>query len=265
MSALRKLVIENAPLSYWLIAFLLAGFAAAVYSGFFKARKIQPQGFSWKVFRYEILFAIITLVVSATILGFGTSMLTKYGIIKFNKEPAGWWVIALEYAASFFLFDTWFYWFHRAMHVGRFYRWVHKLHHRSTSPNLLTTLSVHPLESVVNGGFLIVFTSIFTIHTDTMAWITPTNIVMGLYVHSGYEFLPRWWNKVWVTKWFITTTFHDQHHKYFNWNFGGYTTLWDHLCGTTRAKYEEDFVKIKDRAKSRLTPVVAMQSNSPQN
>ena len=32
---------------------------------------------------------------------------------------------------------------------------------------------------------------------------------MGLYVHSGYEMLPRWWNRSWATKWFISATFHE--------------------------------------------------------
>ena len=72
----------------------------------------------------------------------------------------------------------------------------------------------------------------------TAALILPTNIIMGLYVHSGWEFFPRWWHKSWATKWFITATFHDQHHKYFNWNFGGYTTVWDRICGTNRARFE---------------------------
>lgn len=33
-----------------------------------------------------------------------------------------------------------------------------------------------------------------------MALISPTNIIMGFYVHPGYELLPRWWNKSWLTQ-----------------------------------------------------------------
>jgi sterol desaturase/sphingolipid hydroxylase (fatty acid hydroxylase superfamily) len=114
-------------------------------------------------------------------------------------------------------------------------------------------LSVNPLESLINGGFvplfLVAMTFIAPISEQSMALITPTNIIMGLYVHSGYEFFPRWWNKSWATKWFITTTFHDQHHKYFTANFGGYTTIWDRLCGTMRPKFEQDYLKVKDRAR----------------
>jgi Delta7-sterol 5-desaturase len=236
----------------WLILFLATGLLAGIVTGFFKARKIQPKGFKWKTFRNEGIFGAINLAASALLIGAPTAWLTSNGYIATIKGPADWWVIALEYALYFFLFDTWFYWLHRAMHQGRFYTYVHKLHHLSTSPNLLTTLSVNPLESVINGGFVPLFLTVMTflmpIHEQSMALITPTNIIMGLYVHSGYELFPRWWNKSWATKWFITTTFHDQHHKYFTVNFGGYTTIWDRLCGTMRPKFEADYLKIKDRA-----------------
>ena len=264
MESIGQFITEYSPLSYWLVAFVVVGFAVAVYRGWFKARKIQPKGFKWKVFRDEFFFAVITLVVSATVLLWITKVGTESGIIAFNNEPAAWWVIGLEYIAYFFLFDTWFYWLHRWMHKEPVYTWVHKIHHRSTSPNLLTTLSVNPLESLVNGGFVPLFTAVFTIHSETMLLITPTNIIMGLYVHSGYEFLPRWWNKTWATKWFITATFHDQHHKYFRWNFGGYTTIWDRVCGTTRTNYESDFDQVTARARASkvLEPVVAAQERS---
>jgi sterol desaturase/sphingolipid hydroxylase (fatty acid hydroxylase superfamily) len=243
-----QLINDYRPFSYWLLALVISGIAVGIATGYFRARKIQPNGFRWKIFRNEIGFAIITVAVSATVLGYITKTLTDKGIIAVNNEAGSWWVVLLEYVAYFFLFDTYFYWLHRWMHSEPIYTWVHKIHHRSTSPNLLTTLSVSPLESIINGGFVAIFTSALTVHASTMALILPTNIVMGLYVHAGYEFFPRWWNKSWATKWFITTTFHDHHHKYFKFNFGGYTTIWDWLCGTVRPNFIADFEKIKDRA-----------------
>ncbi|GGC16621.1 hypothetical protein GCM10011494_39400 [Novosphingobium endophyticum] len=238
-------------LQLWLWAFLATGLLAGIISGFFKARKIQPRGFKWKIFRNEAIVAVITLLISGKILGASKSWLIANGWITFHDGPAAWWIIALEFGAYFVLFDTYFYWLHRWMHKEPVYSWVHKLHHKSTSPNLLTTLSVNPLESLINGGFVPLFVAVFTVHDATMALILPTNILMGLYVHSGYEFLPRWWNKTWATKWFITATFHDQHHRYFTGNFGGYTTIWDRLCGTMRKKYEDDFDAIKERSRRR--------------
>ncbi|MBU6206070.1 MAG: sterol desaturase family protein, partial [Alphaproteobacteria bacterium] len=97
------------------------------------------------------------------------------------------------------------------------------------------------------------FSLALSVHDTTAALISITNPIMGLYVHSGYEFFPRWWHKSWTTKWFITATFHDQHHKYFNYNFGGYTTIWDRICGTMRAKFESDYDALKLRPNARAT------------
>lgn len=242
------------PLTGWLAAFLMAGLLAGILTGYFRARKIQPHGFRWSIFRHELFFGALNLAVSASLLGALTKLLQHRGIIKFNHQPASAWVVAAEFGLYFLGFDTWFYWLHRLMHVEPIYTWVHKIHHRSISPNLLTTISVNPLESLINGGFVPLFTALLTVHDSSMALIGPCNIVMGLYVHSGFEFLPRWWNRTWLTKWFITTTFHDQHHRYFKVNYGGYTTLWDRLCGTARATYEADFVKVTTRP---LQPVFA--------
>ena len=238
----------NSILKWWVWGTLATILIVGIATGYFKARKIQPKGFKWSIFRQEILFAVITLAVSGPVIGYGQIWLKQHGIITFRAGPVTWWETALEYAAYFLGFDTWFYWLHRWMHKEPYYRWIHKLHHRSTSPNLLTTLSVHPLESVINGGFMLLFLSLVSVHPTALAFIAPTNLIMGPYVHSGYELFPRWWNRSWATKWFITATFHDHHHKYFNYNFGGYTTIWDWICGTVRPKFVADYEAVQERA-----------------
>jgi sterol desaturase/sphingolipid hydroxylase (fatty acid hydroxylase superfamily) len=242
-----ELMKSNPVLGYWLIAFAISTLIIGVYTGYFKARKIQPKGFKWRMVRTEAIVAVINVSVSSAILLFITTWLTKNGFIVNNNAPTAWWVIALEYAGAFLAFDTWFYWFHRLMHREPIYTWVHKVHHWSTSPNFMTNLSENPLESVINGGFVPLFLAAFTVHKETAILLTSTQVFMGFYVHSGYELFPRWWNKTWLTKWFITATFHDQHHRYFTVNFGGYTTIWDRICGTNRPKFEADFDKIKTR------------------
>lgn len=251
-------------LTLWLWLFVIVGIAAGVASGFFRARKIQPNGFKWKTLRTEVLVVLVSVPISGFALSWITGTLSQHGFITFRQGPAEWWVIALEYALYFFLFDTWFYWWHRAMHKEPMYRLVHKVHHWSTAPNVASTAQVTPLESIINGGFVPLFTAVFTVHPETMALIGPTNIVMGLYVHSGYEFFPRWWNKSWATKWFITATFHDQHHKYFNYNFGGYTTIWDRICGTMRKKFESDFENPKGRKPARVNATAPEPAPEPE-
>jgi sterol desaturase/sphingolipid hydroxylase (fatty acid hydroxylase superfamily) len=251
----------SGPMGHFVAFFFVAGVLAAAVRAPFRARKIQPDGFKWRVLHNEFLFGLLNVTTAALVLGSLSAYLTRVGLISFHSESTSGWIVALEYAVYFFAFDAYFYWMHRFMHIEPIYTWVHKIHHYSTSPNLTTTLSVGPLESIINGGFVPLFTMLLTIHQSTMALIIPTNIVMGLYVHCGYEFLPRWWNRSWVTRWFITATFHDQHHKYFRWNFGGYTTIWDFLCGTVRPKYLADFDQIKARLKPRERTGMALSQD----
>ena len=259
----REFLSSHDPFQLWLVAFVVIGITFGVASGYFKARKIQPQGFRWKQFRFEAMIAVVSIAISGALIGGAQTWLKHHGWIAYNAGPAAWWVIALEYIAYFVTFDTWFYWLHRWMHNEPYYKWIHKLHHRSTSTNLLTTLSVHPFESFINGGWMVIFITLYDVHPAAMALIGPTNIIMGLYVHSGYELFPRWWNKSWTTKWFITATFHDQHHKFFTANFGGYTTVWDRICGTMRPKFEADYDKIKDRAADWRKPVGIAEQPAP--
>lgn len=51
-------------LRLWLVLFVLAGITAGVVTGYFRARKSQPNGFRWSVFRFEIMMAIMNTVVS---------------------------------------------------------------------------------------------------------------------------------------------------------------------------------------------------------
>lgn len=245
------------PLSGFLYMFVTASVLNGLLVMFFRSRKIQPNGFKWKTYRNEAAIVLLNMALSGLFIGGLTSLLALLGTVSVIKDQTHWWVIAGEFALFFLGFDAWFYWFHRLMHKEPIYSLVHKLHHKSTAPNLLTTFSVNPLESLVNGGFVPVFTLLYSVHAPTLWLMTAFQGLMGLYVHSGYEFLPRWWNKTWVTKWFITATFHDQHHKYFNWNFGGFTTVWDRLCGTTRKKYEADFERIKPHPAKRIGEPVA--------
>ncbi len=242
MQTVTDFMAHASPLAKYLAFFVAAGLIGTVFQGFFKARKIQPKGFKWKTLRNEIIFGFINVAISGYLIKLGIDFAAGHS--HFISGTPSWWMTAIEYAAYFVLFDTWFYWLHRWMHREPVYTRVHKLHHLSTSTNLATNFSVNPLESLINGGFVPLFLLLIPIHAETMSLITPTNVLMGLYIHSGYEFLPRWWNRSWATKWFISATFHDQHHKYFTANFGGYTNVWDRICGTMRKNYQSDFEKV---------------------
>jgi lathosterol oxidase len=255
-----NLVGGNRMVAHYLVLFIGLTTVLGIAHVLFRNWKIQPNG--WKLWRTGI--ELLVVVIGGAITGVLTGGLNRLLALippayhaHTNPAPAAWWVIALEFAIFALGFDTWFYWFHRLMHKEPFYKFIHKIHHWSTSPNPITTFSVSPFESLINGGFLPIFLMIVPVHADSIKFMGPSFIIMGIYVHLGYEFLPRWWNRTWLTKWFITTTFHDQHHKYFNWNFGGYFTIWDYICGTVRPKYVADFERPKSRVINSPEPSVA--------
>ena len=228
--------------------FLVAGVCAVLFRDALLARKIQPGTFKWSNVRVELRRGLLNLLITTITITVMINGLKGAGLIRFQTGPASGWVIAGEYFLSFFLFDAYFYWAHRIMHKEPYYSWVHKLHHLSTAPVPITSWSMNPVEGVIEGLFTPLFLAAFTIHAETVPFIVPTNILMGLYVHSGFEILPRWWNRSWLTKWFISASFHDEHHHHFTGNYGGYTTIWDRLCGTMRKKYESNYDKTMDRA-----------------
>jgi sterol desaturase/sphingolipid hydroxylase (fatty acid hydroxylase superfamily) len=256
-----NLVGGNRLIARYIIQFVAVVTFFAIAHVIFRNWKIQPSGWKLKRTGIELLVAAIGGPITGILMGGLTrllSLLPPSIHAQMNPAPAAWWVISLEYALFFFAFDAWFYWWHRLMHVEPFYKVIHKVHHWSTSPSPITTFSVTPLESLINGGFLPLFLAFMPLHAASMIFIGPSFIVMGIYVHLGYEFLPRWWNRTWLTKWFITATFHDQHHKYFKYNFGGFTTIWDWTCGTVRPKYVEEFEKIGVKKSAELPTPVAV-------
>ena len=52
------------PLDWWIAGFVVVGLSVGIFSGYFRARKIQPNGFKWRIFRHEILWSTINIVVA---------------------------------------------------------------------------------------------------------------------------------------------------------------------------------------------------------
>lgn len=207
-----------------------------------RVRKIQRAKRDWSVLRHEIMWSTITGIVVVMTLKYSYTFLVTEGFITIDASPAAWYVVAGEFFLYFFVFDLYFYSVHRLIHIGPLYRWIHKVHHRSTEPIPLTNFSTHPVEGLAEAAITPIFLSVVTVHEASLPFIIPMAILMGFWAHLGYEFFPRWWYRTWLTKWFMTPMFHDQHHQYFHYNFG-FTTIWDRIFGTIRKQFDEDFEK----------------------
>lgn len=206
-----------------------------------KRRKIQPKPFDWKQFWYEVRWSAFTLTFTS-VFGFIIQWGVKNGHTRL-EEPASPGVVLLEFALYFVTFDAYFYFLHRAIHTRPLY-WIHRIHHRSMSPEPLTAFSFHPLEGLLTGGFMLVAIFVFRVHGPSLIAIASFGVVSSVLVHSGYEPFPRWWYRSKLTGWFLTPMFHDRHHTKFVFNFGAFTTIWDRLFGTVAPGYAEEFERL---------------------
>ncbi len=239
----------NAIVNTWIMVFVLRGALAGLarYFSPVRSNKIQTRKLRASLLKHELSWSAFNLATTAIVLTYLSGVLVKHGFIETNHSPAAWYIILIEFALYFFIFDLYFYTVHRLLHTEPLYRWFHKTHHVSVQPNPLSSSSMTPVEGIAEGLIIPIFLAVFTVHEQSTYLILPLATVMGLYVHSGYDFMPGWWYKRWYSKWMQSPIFHDQHHQYFSCNYGGFTTIWDRAFKTLRPRMEQDFERLKKR------------------
>ena len=160
----------------------------------------------------------------------------------FAETPV-WFVLV------FFLIPIWesfyFYWMHRLLHWGPFYRF-HALHHRNTDVGPWSGLSMHPVEHVMFFGTVIVH---LVLPTHELHLITHL-MFYGLYAtitHTGHEGL---WVKG-AKRLHLGNFHHQMHHRYFECNYGTLEVPWDKLFGTFHDGTDDAKQRMRERLKMR--------------
>ncbi|AOW30984.1 C-4 methylsterol oxidase [Candida albicans P57072] len=217
---------------------------------YFRKWKIQDEKIPSDKEQWECLKSVLTshFLVEAFPIWFFHPLCQKIGIsyqVPFPKITD----MLIQWAVFFVLEDTWHYWFHRGLHYGVFYKYIHKQHHRYAAPFGLAAEYAHPVEVALLGlgtvGIPIVWCLITgNLHLFTVSiWII-LRLFQAVDAHSGYEFpwslhnfLPFW----------AGADHHDEHHHYF---IGGYSSSfrwWDFIldteAGPKAKKGREDKVK----------------------
>lgn len=247
----------NAILSTWLAVVVVATLVIALSRAFVHVRKIQGRRSQWMILRHELFWSALNIGITTLVLKHTSEFLVTKGYLVTDPSPTAWYVVAYEFLLYFFVFDLYFYIVHRTLHVEPLYKWIHAIHHRSTTPNPLSSSSMNPIEGSLEGLVIPLFLTAFTVHETSMLLILPFATVMGLYVHSGVEVAPGWWYRSWATKWLQSPMFHDQHHQYFKCNYGAFTTIWDRVFGTVRKRFDQDFDRLTAQRAEQPQPAKA--------
>ncbi|GMG23988.1 unnamed protein product [Ambrosiozyma monospora] len=220
---------------------------------FFQKYKIQNTKLPSNKEQWECLKSVLIshFLVEAFPIWFFHPVCEKIGI-SFEVPFPSWQTICLQVSLFFLLEDAWHYWFHRGLHYGSFYRYIHKQHHRYAAPFGLAAEYAHPIEVMLLGfgtvGIPIMW-CYFTrnLHLFTICiWIT-LRLFQAVDAHSGYEFpvslhhfFPLW----------AGADHHDEHHHHFIGNYASSFRMWDFILDTEAGATAKQSREAKSKAKA---------------
>lgn len=216
---------------------------------YFKKIRIQEtERANVNHFKHDLGFSASTFLVFAIMDVFLLYSESKgYTKLYFDISDYGYVWLGVSFFLVLFIDDMFFYWSHRAMHLPRFYKFFHKVHHESTDPSPLTAFAFHPSEAIIENMMHFVLPFLLPLHFGTIiAWqiFSMLNNVLG---HLGYEIYPKIWVKLPILQFKTASTHHNMHHQLFNGNYALYFTWWDKWMGTEFKDYESRHEQIFER------------------
>lgn len=210
----------------------VVGFALIELNKRHPERKIQkrPQTHSA---RKDILSSLRQQMVTATCLSIGLFSQWKGWTIA--PVELSWWSVPVFFVVSLILHDAWFYFGHRLLHTRALYRF-HKPHHMTVTPTVWSNDAGDAVDTLFAHSYYAVI--LFVLPMPALVFIAHRlfDHVSALIGHSGYEFFAGRTSRAPFPG--ICTTFHDQHHSEFVYNYGNFFSWWDRICGTMHPHYD---------------------------
>ena len=135
-----------------------------------------------------------------------------------------------EAPAVLLLYDLLYYFFHRTLHLRRFMRLVHGVHHRVRHPTALDSLYVHPVE--VAAGLVLLLASVAVVGpvgAGSFVLVVMLHTLVNIITHSNLTFSHRVFalSNHWVVR-------HHTHHTRPDSNYASIFPFWDRIFGTAR-------------------------------
>jgi sterol desaturase/sphingolipid hydroxylase (fatty acid hydroxylase superfamily) len=217
--------------SVWFVLWILL---AAILRGR-KIREATPAGGQ---LAQEFLFSARSIAIFSTV-GVIETLATRAGFyplpaIGQTWGPAWFWASLVIMIVAH---DAYFYWTHRLMHDPRWFRRLHRRHHRSNNPSPFTAYSFDVGEALLMVAFMVVWPLITPTPWGVTGLFMLHQIFRNTLLHCGYELMPmRRDGRPWLD-FLTTTTHHDLHHAQAGHNYAAWFTWWDRWMGTEHPQY----------------------------
>ncbi len=219
---------------------LIVGLRYLATSGFFAwlTGRLHPglyQGLDRQV-KAEIGWSLVSAIIYGLPAGLVAWGWQNRGWTQIYTDVSAWplWYLPVSLFLYLFAHDTWFYWTHRWMHVPRWFRLAHAVHHASRPPTAWAAMSFHPIEALTGALVVPLLVFVIPVHIGVLGLVLLIMTVMGVTNHMGWEMFPRALVHSKAGNWLITATHHQRHHDEYLCNFGLYFRFWDKVCGTDR-------------------------------
>ena len=194
-------------------------------------RRIQKRRRGEKRKAAEIRQSMASILITSTSVSIGLYAQAK----GWTPTPwqFDWWMAAPLFLMAMVLFDAWFYFAHRLLHTRLFYRF-HALHHRSVAPTVWSNDSIGLVDTAISQGFYAVIVFIVPFPPAILLAHRAFDQINGTFGHAGFEYFASPTSR--YPSPMLCTTYHDQHHAEFRYNFANYFSFWDRLLGTISTK-----------------------------
>lgn len=220
---------QQSTVTLWLIFFaenlLVTGSSLLFGWLILKRYKIQPSIISRSEYGLCLLTNLINTAI--TYLGF---WLWQHGFIRLNFRAS--WHLLADCFMLFLAMDLAMYLFHFVIHHTAAYQAIHSLHHQYHNPSPIDLYVLHPLETVGFGSLWLMLISVYNFNFYAVLIYLTLNVGFGIVGHLGFEPLPNSVISKAFFKYIGTSSFHHNHHRDINCNFGFYTSIWDRILGT---------------------------------
>ena len=181
----------------------------------------------------EIRQSLISIFVTSLLVSFGISAQIE-GLAPV-PWPLSWWSVVPLFFLTMVLFDAWFYFMHRLLHSKLLYRF-HAGHHRSVAPSPWSNDSIGVVDTLVSQGFYAVVVFVLPIPPLVLLANRLFDHINGTFGHAGFEYFASPTTR--YPSPMLCTTYHDQHHSRFRYNYANYFSIWDRLLGTIAPDYD---------------------------
>lgn len=224
-------LLQLPPATLWLIFLvenLLITFIV-LQTGKLILRKTAGGAVNYSYSSRDWQICILTNVLN-TVVTYAGYQMWKNGLVIVTTSFS--WLIIPDFLLLFLGMDLLMYIFHYIIHKTFIYKAIHQLHHQSVDPRPIDLFILHPVETIAFGTLWLLLLMVKPFNIYAIIVYLSVNVVFGLAGHLGIEPLPQRFRSMPLIKYIGTSTFHHDHHRDVQYNFGFYTSIWDRLLGT---------------------------------